>query len=103
MAQPPRANGKLAIVTGTTSGIGLAVVRRLLDGGWRVLGVARRPSVIEHEAYEHARVDLSDIHALDSVVAKRLQLLLAEPALARVGLVNNAADPALLGPLAALD
>jgi benzil reductase ((S)-benzoin forming) len=103
MAPPSRSDVKLAVVTGTTSGIGLAVARRLLDGGWRVLGVARRPSVIEHEAYEHAPVDLSDIHALDSALTPQLKTLLAEPALARVGLVNNAADPALLGPVAAID
>src|SRR3954468_2927210 len=103
MAPPSRANGKLAVVTGTTSGIGLAVARQLLEGSWRVLGVARRPGAIEHDAYEHARVDLHDIDALDTALAPRLKMLLAELALARIGLVNNAAEPAFLGPLAALD
>lgn len=94
---------KLAIVTGSTSGIGHAVVRGLLDRGWRVLGAARRPSAIEHDAYEHARVDLRDIDALDATLGQRLTTLLGDRTLARVGLVNNAADPALLGPIATLD
>jgi len=32
---------RIAIVTGTTRGIGAAVVERLLERGWSVVGVAR--------------------------------------------------------------
>jgi benzil reductase ((S)-benzoin forming) len=103
MAPPSRAAGKLAVVTGTTSGIGNAVASGLLERGWRVLGVARRPSAIEHDAYEHARVDLHDIDALDAALAPRLTTILADRSLARVALVNNAADPALLGPVSDID
>lgn len=103
MAPPSAASDKLAVVTGTTSGIGHAVARWLLGQGWFVLGAARRPSAIEHDSYEHLPVDLSDIDALDAVLTPRLTALLAERTLARVGLVNNAADPALLGPIATLD
>jgi benzil reductase ((S)-benzoin forming) len=103
MALPSRANRKVAVVTGTTSGIGSAVARMLLDTGWRVLGVARRPASVQHDLYEHVRVDLHDIGALDAALAPGLKTLLAGPALARIGLVNNAADPALLGPVANLD
>ncbi|HKN69030.1 MAG TPA: SDR family NAD(P)-dependent oxidoreductase [Gemmatimonadaceae bacterium] len=103
MAESSTAPRKLAIVTGTTSGIGQALARLLLERGWRVLGAARRPSAIEHDAYEHARVDLHDINALEAALATRLTTLLADPALAQIGLVNNAADPALLGPIATLD
>src|SRR5919206_4192053 len=94
---------KLAVVTGTTSGVGLAVARLLLERGWHVLGAARRPSAIEHDGYEHVRVDLSDIDSLGTELASRLTALLGSRTLARVGLVNNAADPGLLGPVAALD
>jgi benzil reductase ((S)-benzoin forming) len=98
--QPPK---NLAIVTGTTSGIGQATARALLDRGWSVLGVARRVSTINHEAYEHARVDLHDVDALDATLSARLTKLVSDPALDRVGLVNNAADPGLLGPVLQLD
>ena len=100
---PPSSARQLAIVSGTTSGIGHAVARGLLERGWRVLGLARRPGAIEHDAYEHERVDLHDIDTLDAVVGPRLTTLLADRTIARVGLVNNAADPALLGPIATLD
>ena len=103
MAPPSLAAHKLAVVTGTTSGIGHAVARALLGRGWHVLGVARRASTIEHDAYEHLRVDLGDVDALDTSLAPRLTTLLAHRVFARVGLVNNAADPALLGPIATLD
>lgn len=103
MAPTLPAPRRLAIVTGTTSGIGCAVARGLLERGWYVLGVARRPSAVEHEAYEHASIDLADIDALDAELGPHLTTLLANRNIARVGLVNNAADPALLGPVATLD
>ena len=103
MAPPSRAIDNLAVVTGTTSGIGHAVARTLLERGWRVLGVARRASGIEHDAYEHVRTDLHDIDAVDAALTPRLTTLFPDRALGRVGLVNNAADPALLGPVTTLD
>lgn len=103
MARSARATDKVALVTGTTSGIGLALARELLEQGWHVLGVARRPSPLEHDAYEHVRVDLHDLDALHTAVTPRLTTLFANRSLERVGLVNNAADPALLGPVAVLD
>ena len=103
MAPTSPAARKLAVITGTTSGIGQAVARGLLERGWHLLGVARRPGSIEHADYEHARADLRDVDALDNAIAPRLTTLLSSRTLTRVALVNNAADPALLGPVAALD
>lgn len=97
------ASGRCAVVTGTTSGIGLAVVRALLDRDWRVIGVARRPSELIHDAYEHVQLDLHDITALTDRLEPRLTTLFREAHFERVGLVNNAADPGLLGPVAHLD
>lgn len=94
---------RLAIVTGTTSGIGHAVARGLLDHNWHVLGVARRASAIKHEAYTHARVDLHDLAALADILDPHIAALLHQEGWSRIGLVNNAADPALLGPVARLD
>ena len=94
---------RLAVVTGTTSGVGLAVARLLLDRGWDVLGIARRPAEIIDAAYEHVQLDLHDIEALAERFEPRLTTLLRNGPARRIGLVNNAADPALLGPIAHLD
>jgi NAD(P)-dependent dehydrogenase (short-subunit alcohol dehydrogenase family) len=51
----------VALVTGGSAGIGEAICRDLLDAGYRVLNLSRRPSVIEHECIENFTVDLADI------------------------------------------
>ena len=50
-----RLDGQLAVVTGGSAGIGLAIVRELLGFGARVLVVARDPAGLEQ-----ARADLAD-------------------------------------------
>jgi benzil reductase ((S)-benzoin forming) len=94
---------RLALVTGTTSGIGESIAHQLLDRGWRVFGVARRGATIRHERYEHLSVDLGDTPSLAHEIGPRLAALLGDAALTRVGLVNNAANVALLGPIADMD
>ncbi len=94
---------RLAVVTGTTSGIGEAVARQLLERGWRVVGIARREATLRHERYGHVAVDLSDPTRLERAVEPRLSALLGEGGLRRVGLVNNAANVGLLGPVASMD
>lgn len=94
---------RLALVTGTTSGIGEAVARELLDRGWRVVGLARRASPMEHDAYAHMQLDLGDLSTLTDGVETSLVERVANPALARLALVNNAADPGLLGPVERVD
>ncbi|WP_213001045.1 SDR family NAD(P)-dependent oxidoreductase [Winogradskya consettensis] len=48
-----------ALVIGNTDGIGLALTRRLLAGGWVVTGVSRRPAVLDHEGYAHLTADVT--------------------------------------------
>ena len=55
----------LAVVTGTTSGIGEAVARQLLERGWRVVGIARREATLRHERYGHVAVDSSAMSSRD--------------------------------------
>jgi len=51
---------KTAIVTGTSSGIGKAIAVRLLHLGYRVIGVSRRSSDIEHQNFSQFSCNLAD-------------------------------------------
>jgi len=82
---------KIAVVTGTSSGIGAALARRLLAEGWAVAGLARREVDLDHDHYQHMVLDLGNLHALQTLAEKRLAALMREPRWQRVGLVNNAA------------
>lgn len=82
---------RLAIVTGCSSGIGLALTRALLADSWRVLGIARRRIELDEPRFEQTCLDLADLDRLAVWAADDLQPRLADPALERVALVNNAA------------
>ncbi|MGY8637009.1 SDR family oxidoreductase [Bradyrhizobium sp. 14AA] len=58
-----------ALVTGASSGIGAAIVERLLRDGWRVTGISRRPGPFDHPAFEHLSLDLSEVESIASAVA----------------------------------
>jgi 3-oxoacyl-[acyl-carrier protein] reductase len=56
-----------ALVTGSSSGIGLAVAARLLDQGWDVVGVDRAPAALEHPCFSPVEADLLDGEAAERV------------------------------------
>jgi NAD(P)-dependent dehydrogenase (short-subunit alcohol dehydrogenase family) len=55
-----------AVVTGASSGIGAAAVRRLLCEGWQVIGMSRRDPELQHTRFNWVPVDLDDFEQLRS-------------------------------------
>jgi 3-oxoacyl-[acyl-carrier protein] reductase len=49
-----------AVVTGTSSGIGLDLATRMLDRGWRVIGLSIDKTELRHDRFEGIVVDLLD-------------------------------------------
>jgi NAD(P)-dependent dehydrogenase (short-subunit alcohol dehydrogenase family) len=49
-----------ALVTGCSSGIGLAITEALLAQGWRVTGISRTAPALDHPGFAHLAADLSD-------------------------------------------
>jgi len=82
---------RLALVTGTSTGIGAAVARELLERRWQVVGVARRSPQFDRPNYRHLSLDLAEVPAASAAIEREFGAILAERAWERVGLVNNAA------------
>ena len=63
---------KCYIVTGASSGIGLAITQALLEQGSRVIGIARHVSKLENmgDAFIPVQIDLSDITNLPTQLDK---------------------------------
>lgn len=74
------------IITGTSRGIGKGLAEFFLAKGIRVYGCSRGGSEIEHSAYQHFEVDVSDERSVCTMVA---QVGKAERG-NRLGLLNNA-------------
>lgn len=97
MARP--SSLKIAIVTGTSSGIGAGLSETLLNEGWSVLGIARREVKLDSPNYEHLMADLADLTQLEDQVTPRIAAILQTQKFQRVALVNNAAAIGALKPL----
>lgn len=48
------------LLIGNSDGIGLATTKRLLDKGWKIIGVSRSDSVISNQNYHHHVSDVTD-------------------------------------------
>jgi len=104
MLTPQDATGaRIALVTGTTRGIGAAVVERLLERGWSVLGLARQPAAFQHDRYRHLSMDLAEAGSLAETIEGEVGTSLSDTRWTRVGLVNNAATSGVLGPIESTD
>jgi len=94
---------RLAVVTGTTRGIGAAVAAALVERDWDVVGVARHPAALQHDRYRHIVFDLANAPELATTLEHRLEPIVADPRWRRVALVNNAAAGGALGPFEKID
>ena len=93
----------LAIVTGTSSGIGEVLTRTLLQRDWRVVGISRRSAPLTAPQYSHLPLDLGDVDSLTKTLTTRLGPVVKDGDVSRIALVNNAADVALLGQVDQLE
>jgi 3-oxoacyl-[acyl-carrier protein] reductase len=59
---------KVAIVLGTSSGIGQAIAWSLLGRGFLVFGGSRRESSIDHERFIDIEIDLTQTHQVQSFI-----------------------------------
>jgi short-subunit dehydrogenase len=75
----------LAVVTGTSSGIGKAITETLLESGWRVVGLSRREASFASPDYTHLKRDLTELDSLPQTI----QEILREHGPAQA-LINNA-------------
>ncbi len=82
---------KLAIVTGTSSGIGSGLAAALIERNWDVVGLSRRDASINSPRYEHVLVDLAHTTGLEGHILSTLKHKLTALSWERVALVNNAA------------
>jgi len=63
-----REPGRQALVTGASSGIGAAIVTRLLREGWRVVGISRSDPARQDPQYRHLRLDLAGADELPTTL-----------------------------------
>lgn len=101
----PEPSSRVVVVSGTSSGIGLATARELTSRGYRVFGTVRRGEDARRvraelgEGFRPLELDICDEQAVAAAVRQVRRTLGGAPL---AGLVNNAGTT-VLGPLAELD
>ena len=91
MAEPGSTRG-VALVTGTSTGIGKVLCEHLLFSGYEVLALARRPTEIDHPRLHSVCVDLADRQATAQAAADLAQRFAITTLVHNAGVIR----PALL-------
>ncbi|KJK14154.1 short-chain dehydrogenase [Burkholderiaceae bacterium 16] len=65
--------GKIALVTGASSGIGYATAERLAKAGYRVFGTSRRIGTTGQRAFEMLPLDVTKDESVDAAVQKVME------------------------------
>jgi NAD(P)-dependent dehydrogenase (short-subunit alcohol dehydrogenase family) len=89
----PRVKTRVALVTGGASGIGLATVRRLLEGGWKVAAVDRDEKALSRLAGDlgpSSRIFTAPLDVTDEAAAEKVVAMAAEALESLDGVVNSA-------------
>lgn len=90
---------RIAIVTGSSRGLGRTVVDAVLARGWHVLGIARSvPDGLDDERYLHLRADPATAPAIEHALRQELA-----NGCERLALVNNAGVVEPIAPVRDLD
>jgi NAD(P)-dependent dehydrogenase (short-subunit alcohol dehydrogenase family) len=66
-------NGKIALVTGASSGIGEATAQRLATAGYKVFGTSRRGAGASQRSFEMLPLDVTSDDSVDAAVAELLR------------------------------
>jgi NAD(P)-dependent dehydrogenase (short-subunit alcohol dehydrogenase family) len=87
------ANGRVALVTGGASGIGLATVKRLLEAGWKVAAVDRdekQLAAVARDLAQPRRLFTAPLDVTDEAAAEKVVAMSAEALGGLDGVVNSA-------------
>ena len=91
----PDQEGRVVLITGASSGIGLACARRLAQKGYRVFGTSRRAQPEMEEAFSWVQMDVDDESSVRQGVAEvleragRLDVLISNAGIGYAGAVED--------------
>lgn len=82
----------IALITGASKGLGLAVAKRLMQEGYKVYGTSRNPELIsEKHGIEFIKMDLDKPETIDELFVKlpKIDLLVNNAGFSQVGTVEE--------------